>query len=119
MTKIIVHRPHDRPGASGTGLALALDRGAGRGAAPSRSAADGLREYPDLHFVRGEAQICRWIEREDPTLFAEIVQRIREGCWHVVNGRNVKHNIDLPLGKSAVHPFLLTKAQTRKRSMIC
>jgi alpha-mannosidase len=81
--------------------------------ATSRSAADRLAEYPDFHFVRGEAQIYDWIEREDPELFAEIVQRIREGRWHVVNGMIVQPDMNLPQGESFVRHFLLGKAYMR------
>ena len=40
--------------------------------ATSQSAVDRLDEYADFHFVRGEAQIYRWIEEENPELFARI-----------------------------------------------
>ena len=83
--------------------------------ATSRSAADRLAEYPDFHFVRGEAQIYEWIEREDPALFAEIVERIREGRWHVVNGMVVQPDMCLPQGESFVRHFLLGKATMRQR----
>lgn len=83
--------------------------------ATSRAAADRLTEYPDFHFVRGEAQIYEWIEREDPALFAEIVARIREGRWHVVNGMIVQPDMNLPQGESFVRHFLLGKAIMREK----
>ncbi len=83
--------------------------------ATSRSAADRLAEFPDFHFVRGEAQIYEWIEREDPALFAEIVARIREGRWHVVNGMVVQPDMNLPQGESFVRHFLLGKAYMAAR----
>jgi alpha-mannosidase len=83
--------------------------------ATSRSAADRLAEYPDFHFVRGEAQIYEWIEREDPALFAVIVARIREGRWHVVNGMIVQPDMNLPQGESFVRHFLLAKAYMREK----
>jgi alpha-mannosidase len=83
--------------------------------ATSRSAADRLREFPDFHFVRGEAQIYDWTEREDPALFAEIVQYIRAGRWHVVNGMIVQPDMNLPQGESFVRHFLLGKATMREK----
>jgi alpha-mannosidase len=47
--------------------------------ATSQSAVDRLAEYPEFHFTRGEAQIYRWIEQENPALFAEIRDLIRQG----------------------------------------
>ncbi|MFH1928284.1 MAG: glycoside hydrolase family 38 C-terminal domain-containing protein [Chloroflexota bacterium] len=82
--------------------------------ATSRSAVDRLREYPDFQFVRGEAQIYQWIEDEDPQLFAEIVELIRQGRWHVVNGMIVQPDMNLPQGESFVRQFLLGKAYMRE-----
>ncbi len=83
--------------------------------ATSRSAADRLAEFPDFHFVRGEAQVYEWIERDDPALFAEIMARIREGRWHVVNGMIVQPDMNLPQGESFVRHFLLGKAYMREK----
>lgn len=78
--------------------------------ATSRSAVDRLNEHADFHFTRGEAQVYRWIEEEDPALFAEIVRLIRDGRWHVVNGMIVQPDMNLPQGESFVRHFLLGKA---------
>jgi len=88
----------------------------GRAEAPptSRSAVDRLREYPDFQFVRGEAQIYEWIEDEDPQLFAEIVELIRQGRWHVVNGMIVQPDMNLPQGESFVRQFLPGRAYMRE-----
>ncbi len=47
--------------------------------ATSQSAVDRLHEYPDFHFTRGEAQVYEWIEQENPELFRQIVELIRQG----------------------------------------
>lgn len=83
--------------------------------ATSRSAADRLREYPDFHFTRGEAQVYQWIEQEDGELFAEIVRLIRESRWHVVNGMIVQPDLNLPQGEAIVRQVLLGKAFMRER----
>ena len=77
--------------------------------ATSQSAADRLSEYPDFQFTRGEAQIYEWIEDESPELFARIVDFVRQGRWHVVNGMIVQPDMNLPLGESLVRHFLLGK----------
>lgn len=82
--------------------------------ATSRSAVDRLHEYADFQFVRGEAQIYQWIEEEDPQLFAQIVEFIRQGRWHVVNGMIVQPDMNLPQGESFVRQFLLGKAYMRE-----
>ena len=83
--------------------------------ATSRSAADRLSEYPDFHFVRGEAQVYEWIEQEDPRLFAQILTLIEQGRWHVVNGMIIQPDMNLPQGESIVRQILLGKAYMRER----
>jgi len=82
--------------------------------ATSQSAVDRLREYPDFEFTRGEAQIYEWIEREDPQLFAQIVELIQQDRWHVVNGMIVQPDMNQPQGESFVRHFLLGKAYMRE-----
>lgn len=77
--------------------------------ATSASAVDRLREYPSLHFVRGEAQVYEWIEQEDPDLLVQIKRLIRAGRWHVVNGMIVQPDMNLPQGESLVRQALLGK----------
>ncbi|MEA3337887.1 MAG: glycoside hydrolase family 38 C-terminal domain-containing protein [Chloroflexota bacterium] len=83
--------------------------------ATSQSAVDRLHEYPDFQFVRGEAQIYRWIEQENPHLLDQIVEFIRQGRWHVVNGMIVQPDMNLPQGESFVRHVLLGKAVMRER----
>lgn len=77
--------------------------------ATSKSAVDRLHEYPDFHFNRGEAQIYEWIKQENPELFEEIRQFVRQGRWHLVNGMVVQPDMNLPQGESFVRHFLLGK----------
>ena len=78
--------------------------------ATSQSAVDRLAEYPDFEFTRGESQVYEWIEREDPQLFAQIVDLIGQGRWHVVNGMVIQPDMNQPQGESFVRQFLLGKA---------
>ena len=82
--------------------------------ATSQSAVDRLAEYPDFHFTRGESQIYRWIEQENPALFAEIRDLIRQGRWHVVNGMVIQPDMNVPGGESFVRQVLLGKAYMRQ-----
>ena len=83
--------------------------------ATSQSAVDRLKEYADFHFSRGEAQIYQWIEEENPELFAEIRDFIRQGRWHVVNGMVIQPDMNIPQGESFVRQVLLGKAYMQER----
>ena len=78
--------------------------------ATSQSAVDRLREFPEFHFVRGEAQVYQWIEQDDPALFAAIQELIEAGRWHLVNGMLIQPDMNLPSGESFVRQVLLGKA---------
>ena len=109
-------RAHDRTGPPRPGLALALDsEGRAEALATSQSAVDRLDEYPDFHFVRGEAQVYRWIEEENPALFERIMAYIEQGRWHVVNGMVIQPDMNIPSGESFVRQALLGKAYMRDR----
>ena len=83
--------------------------------ATSQSAVDRLDETPDFHFTRGESQVYRWIEEENPELFARIRVYIDEGRWHVVNGMIIQPDMNIPCGESFVRQVLLGKAYLRDR----
>jgi alpha-mannosidase len=78
--------------------------------ATSQSAVDRLAEYPDFHFTRGESQVYRWIEEENPQLLDRIRALIDEGRWHVVNGMIIQPDMNIPCGESFVRQVLLGKA---------
>lgn len=83
--------------------------------ATSQSAVDRLDEYPDFHFVRGESQVYRWIEEENPELFERIRAYIDQGRWHVVNGMVIQPDMNIPAGESFVRQVLLGKTYMRER----
>ena len=57
-----------------------------------------------------KSQIYKWIEEEDPALFAQIQELIRQGRWHVVNGMVIQPDMNIPQGESFVRQVLLGKA---------
>jgi len=83
--------------------------------ATSQSAVDRLNEYADFHFTRGESQVYRWIEEENPELFARILSYIDAGRWHVVNGMVVQPDMNIPCGEAFVRQALLGKTYMRDR----
>ena len=88
-------------------MALALDGRSRRSVGYQPICCDRLKEYADFHFSRGEAQIYQWIEEENPELFAEIRNFIRQGRWHVVNGMVIQPDMNIPQGESFVRQVLV------------
>ncbi|MGD0783169.1 MAG: glycoside hydrolase family 38 C-terminal domain-containing protein, partial [Candidatus Aminicenantales bacterium] len=82
------------------------DEGQAEVMATFRSALARMREYPDVAFVSSSARFYKWVLETDPSMFAEIRQRVKEGRWNVVGGWWVEPDLNCPLGESLVRQGL-------------
>src|SRR5580704_139183 len=48
-----------------------------------RSALNRMAETPDFRYSHSSVAHYRWVERADPSMYAEIKKRISEGRWEV------------------------------------
>ena len=71
-----------------------------------RSALDRMKEFDDFIFVASSAAYYEWVEHNDPQMFAEIQQRVREGRWKLVGGWWIQPDCNLPCGESFVRQAL-------------
>lgn len=71
-----------------------------------RSALDRMKEYPEFVFTNSSAANYEWIENNEPEMFEEIKQRIKEGRWEIVGGWWVQPDCNLPSGESFVRQGL-------------
>ncbi|HKB14781.1 MAG TPA: alpha-mannosidase, partial [Planctomycetota bacterium] len=74
-----------------------------------RSALDNMKRYPDFTFSHGAAQSYAWMEEEEPALFEEIRERVKEGRWEVVGGTWAESDTNMPTGESLVRQWLYGK----------
>ena len=74
-----------------------------------RSALNRISETPGFCYTHSSSAHYRWVERADPTLFAEIRQRIREGRWEVVGGWPVEPDCNIPATESFIRHSLYGK----------
>ena len=65
-----------------------------------RSALDRMAEYPDFRFSITSAAFHEFVARNDPEMFDEIRQRVKEGRWEIVGGWWVEPDCNLPSGES-------------------
>jgi alpha-mannosidase len=75
-----------------------------------RSALDRISETPGFCFSFSSASYYRWVERTDPTMFAEIQARINERRWEVVGGWPVEPDCNIPSTESFVRHCLVGKS---------
>ncbi len=67
-----------------------------------RSAIALMDETEGFVFSSGGALTYRWVQQDDPTLFAQIRQRVAEGRWEIVNGWLIQPDCNIPCGESFV-----------------
>jgi alpha-mannosidase len=71
-----------------------------------RSVLDRMNEYPDFVFTSSSAAFYEWVEENEPKMFEEIRQRIREGRWQICGGWWIQPDCNIPGGESFVRQGL-------------
>ncbi|MFS0613436.1 alpha-mannosidase [Lederbergia ruris] len=71
-----------------------------------RSALDRLNEYDDFVFTSSSAVMYEWVENNDPEMFAEIKEKIKEGRWVICGGWWLQPDCNIPSGESFVRQGL-------------
>ncbi|MFB9278633.1 alpha-mannosidase [Cohnella cellulosilytica] len=71
-----------------------------------RSALDRMKESEDFIFTSSSAAIYEWVENNDPAMFEEIRERVKEGRWHIVGGWWIQPDCNIPSGESFVRQGL-------------
>lgn len=74
-----------------------------------RSALDRMKEYPEFIFTSAAAAYYEWIERNDPEMFEEIRERVKEGRWHLAGGMWVQPDCNHPSGESFARHVLYSQ----------
>ncbi len=71
-----------------------------------RAALDRMNETPDVTFIASSTAFYKWVLNNDPALFAEIQERVKEGRWHIVGGWVIEPDCNVPGGESFVRHVL-------------
>jgi len=79
-----------------------------------RSALDRMKETPEMVFMASSAQFYQWVADNDPSMLAEIRQRIEEGRWNVVGGWWVEPDVNIPSGEALVRQGLYGQRTLQK-----
>lgn len=65
-----------------------------------------MDDYPDYHFTCSQAAQYDWIERNYPSVFNDIRDKVAGGQWHPVGGMWVEPDMNLPSGESIVRQLV-------------
>lgn len=71
-----------------------------------RSVLDRMKEYEDFFFTGSSAAYYEWVEENEPLMFEEIRQRVKEGRWVIVGGFWIQPDCNVPCGESFVRQGL-------------
>ncbi|MDD4690546.1 MAG: glycoside hydrolase family 38 C-terminal domain-containing protein [Eubacteriales bacterium] len=74
-----------------------------------KSALDRMREFDDFQFTSACALYYEWVEKNEPALFEEIKQRVKEGRWHIVGGWFIQPDCNIPCGESFARHGLISQ----------
>jgi alpha-mannosidase len=79
-----------------------------------RSALNRMTETPGFCYTHSSSAHYRWVERADPAMFAEIIDRVRQGRWEVVGGWPVEPDCNIPSTESFIRHSLYGKQYCRR-----
>lgn len=71
-----------------------------------RSALDRMKEYEEFIFTSSSAAFYEWVEENDPAMFEEIRERVKEGRWVLEGGWWIQPDLNVPGGESYVRQGL-------------
>lgn len=71
-----------------------------------RSALDRMKEDEEFVFSCSSAAFYEWVEKNNPDMFREIQERVREGRWELVGGWWIQPDCNIPSGEAFVRQGL-------------
>lgn len=80
-----------------------------------RSALDRMKEYDDFVFTSSSSFGYEWVEENEPAMFEEIRERVKEGRWVLAGGWFIQPDCNAPSGESYVRQGLYGQRYFREK----
>lgn len=71
-----------------------------------KSALDRMNENEDFVFSCSSAAFYEWVEKNNPAMFRQIQERVKEGRWEIVGGWWIQPDCNIPSGESFIRQGL-------------
>lgn len=68
-----------------------------------------MRRYPEYKFMSSQALLYKYLKEEEPELYAEVKERIKEGRWECEGAMWVEADCNLSSGESLIRQVLYGK----------
>ncbi len=73
-----------------------------------------MEQFPDYHFSQSQPQVYQFVKEDQPQLFEDIKQRVKEGRWEPMGGMWVEADCNLSGAESLARQFLLGRSFFRE-----
>jgi alpha-mannosidase len=74
-----------------------------------------MEQFPDYKFTQSQPQLYDFVRQDQPALFEDIRQRVRDGRWEPIGGMWVEADCNLSGGESLARQFLLGRTFFREQ----
>lgn len=74
-----------------------------------------MKDFPDFVYVMNQMHAYRWIERDYPDQFKQILAKIKEGKWEPVGAEWTEPDGNVPAGESYVRQFLYGRKYSKQK----
>lgn len=73
------------------------------------SALERMKEYPDYIFTSAAISYYKWIAQNEPEMFEEIKEKIKDGKWDIAGGMWVQPDCNMPSGEAFARHMLYSQ----------
>ena len=74
-----------------------------------------MDEYPQYTYTQSAAAYSEWMVQKYPSVYQQILNRVKEGRWEMVGGMWVEPDLNMPDGESLVRQLLIGKRYFREK----
>ena len=74
-----------------------------------KSALDRIKQFDDFVFTSACAAYYEWVEENEPAMFEEIKEAVKNGKWHIAGGMWIQPDCNIPGGESFARHMLLSQ----------
>lgn len=74
-----------------------------------------MEEFPDISFSQSQSHVYQIVEKENPSLFSKVQQRIKEKRWEVTANAWVENDLNIVCGESIVRHILYSKKYAKEK----
>jgi len=80
-----------------------------------RSALDRISQFDDFVFTSACAAYYEWVEENEPAMFEEIKEAVKNGKWSIAGGMWIQPDCNIPCGESFARHMLISQRYFKEK----